>query len=264
MARKKNLSHNERAAKANRLRESGQPGGGQGRKDDVGRSAVYPMSGPHASGPVETRTAGAWGQGERGAPGSEDHGSSELTYERGQLLEALETHGDSLAAQPQAGNVEIPPEEWIAFFNSFSRQHQGWLANITITQGHEEQTEVRDCRLEGISSDHLSARDEIYLSIGRGDGGHLTHSIKNPMKVVFQRDLRGAHKGLEITSADGGVQVFAFASPPCPKHSTACWRIPQVNARKRQNRARPHRLPRGQCNCHRARRTFTFRLSGPR
>ena len=110
MARKKNLSHNERAAKANRLRESGQPGGGQGRKDDVGRSAVYPMSGPHASGPVETRTAGAWGQGERGAPGSEDHGSSELTDERGQLLEALETHGDSLAAQPP-----IPGPRSLAF-----------------------------------------------------------------------------------------------------------------------------------------------------
>ena len=257
MARKKNLSHNERAAKANRLRESGQPGGGQGRKDDVGRSAVYPMSGPHASGPVETRTAGAWGQGERGAPGSEDHGSSELTYERGQLLEALETHGDSLAAQPQAGNVEIPPEEWIAFFNSFSRQHQGWLANITITQGHEEQTEVRDCRLEGISSDHLSARDEIYLSIGRGDGGHLTHSIKNPMKVVFQRDLRGAHKGLEITSADGGRTSVRFRIAALPEtldgvlEDTAGERTKE--AKSRQTSSPPPRsmqLPPRETNVH--------------
>ena len=58
MARKKNLSHNERAAKANRLRESGQPGGSQDRKDEVGRSGVYPMSEPHAPRPVEIRTAG--------------------------------------------------------------------------------------------------------------------------------------------------------------------------------------------------------------
>jgi hypothetical protein len=29
-----------------RKRESGQPGGGAGRKDEVGRSGVFPMSGP--------------------------------------------------------------------------------------------------------------------------------------------------------------------------------------------------------------------------
>jgi hypothetical protein len=50
------------------------------------------------------------------------------------------------------------PEEWIPFFNSLSRRHQGWLADITIRQADEEKTEARDCRLEGISSDHLSAR----------------------------------------------------------------------------------------------------------
>jgi hypothetical protein len=31
-------------------RESGLPGGGSGRKDEVGRSGVYPMSGPHPQG----------------------------------------------------------------------------------------------------------------------------------------------------------------------------------------------------------------------
>src|SRR5436190_1756989 len=79
--------------KADDRHESGQPGGGQGRKDEVGRSGVYPMSGPHPSGPAEIRTEAAWGQGERGAAGYEDHGSSELSYEGGELLGALEEHG---------------------------------------------------------------------------------------------------------------------------------------------------------------------------
>src|SRR5437762_9636929 len=100
MAQKKNLGQEEQEAKVNQQRESGQPGGGQGRKDEVGRSGVYSMSGPHPRGPAEIRVVGAWGQGERGAAGYEDHGSSQLTYEGGQLLGALETHVDNLTAYP--------------------------------------------------------------------------------------------------------------------------------------------------------------------
>ena len=66
--------------------ESGLPGGGAGRKDEVGRSGVYPMSGPHPPSDAEIRGQASWGQGERGAAGYEDHGSSELSYEGGQVL----------------------------------------------------------------------------------------------------------------------------------------------------------------------------------
>jgi len=60
-------------------RESGQPGGGAGRKDEVGVSGVYPMSGPHPEGDAPIVTPASWGQGERGAAGYEDHGESEIT-----------------------------------------------------------------------------------------------------------------------------------------------------------------------------------------
>ncbi|SRR5579884_2631254 len=60
-------------------RESGRPGGGAGRRDEgLGRSGVYPMSGPHPPGNVPIVTPGSWGQGPRGAAGYEDHGESEL------------------------------------------------------------------------------------------------------------------------------------------------------------------------------------------
>ncbi|HEU4586238.1 MAG TPA: hypothetical protein VFT57_04645 [Gemmatimonadaceae bacterium] len=60
-------------------RESGMPGGGAGRRDAVGRTGVYPQSAserPSSDAPV--RTENAWGQGERGAAGYEDSGTSEL------------------------------------------------------------------------------------------------------------------------------------------------------------------------------------------
>lgn len=62
-------------------RESGAPGGGAGRKDDVGGSGVYPMSGPHPPGDAPIIAPAAWGQGARGAAGYEDHGESEINIQ---------------------------------------------------------------------------------------------------------------------------------------------------------------------------------------
>ena len=60
-----------------RIEETGVPGGGRGRVDQVGRSGVYPASGPHAPGNAEAQGMASWGQGERGAEGYGDSGRSE-------------------------------------------------------------------------------------------------------------------------------------------------------------------------------------------
>lgn len=71
-------------------RESGLPGGGQGRRDEVGPTGVYPMSAGIPGGKhLEIRNPGSWGQGDRGAAGYEDSGGSELTMRDGQLLGGL-------------------------------------------------------------------------------------------------------------------------------------------------------------------------------
>ncbi|RIK42452.1 MAG: hypothetical protein DCC55_08775 [Chloroflexi bacterium] len=67
------------ASEEERKRESGMPGGGQGRVEDVRGSGVYPASGPRpAGGDAPFRGMASWGQGERGAAGYENHGESEL------------------------------------------------------------------------------------------------------------------------------------------------------------------------------------------
>jgi hypothetical protein len=75
---------------ARRRAESGEPGGGAGRRDEVGPTGVYPMSGgiPPGKHP-EIRTPAAWGQGDRGAAGYEDSGGSELVKRDDQLLGGL-------------------------------------------------------------------------------------------------------------------------------------------------------------------------------
>ena len=65
-------------------RESGEPGGGQGRVDEVGHSGVYPRDADNIPGDAEVRMAGSWGGGDYN-----ESGGSELVYREGQLLGGL-------------------------------------------------------------------------------------------------------------------------------------------------------------------------------
>ncbi len=57
--------------------QRGVPGEGQGRTEQPGRTGVYPASGPLPPDDAPLRTEAEWGQGERGAAGANDAGSSE-------------------------------------------------------------------------------------------------------------------------------------------------------------------------------------------
>ncbi len=58
---------------------SGMPGDGKGRRDEVGKSGVYPASGPLPDDPnARYQGEASWGQGDRGAAGYQDSGTSEI------------------------------------------------------------------------------------------------------------------------------------------------------------------------------------------
>jgi hypothetical protein len=81
-------------------RESGVPGGGQGRRDEPGHSGVYPFSSAEgASAEAPLRGEAEWGQGERGAAGYEDSGSSELNFETERQLELLNEDQEGFTAE---------------------------------------------------------------------------------------------------------------------------------------------------------------------
>src|SRR5262245_37632245 len=72
---------NKQAKNEEEKRESGMPGGGQGRKDKVGKTGVYPVSEmAGASKDAVIHDQASFGQGERGAAGYEDSGGSELIF----------------------------------------------------------------------------------------------------------------------------------------------------------------------------------------
>jgi hypothetical protein len=82
--------------------ETGLPGAGKGRIDEVGRSGVYPGSGPWPSGAFEIRTPATFVHGQTDAAGRQVEGGSELIYFQGQTLLGGETPAPS-------GPVETRP-----------------------------------------------------------------------------------------------------------------------------------------------------------
>ncbi len=87
-----------------RQRDSGNPGGGAGRREQVGRSGVYPASGPLPPDNAPYQGMGSFGQGKRGAAGYEDSGRSEpSTYAGKKDLYGTATSQDRVRAVKPKG-----------------------------------------------------------------------------------------------------------------------------------------------------------------
>lgn len=204
-------------------KESGEPE--NVRRDEVGRSGVYPMSGPHAFGDVPIRGQMEWGQGERGVAGYYDHGGSELSYEGGQLLGGL-TAGPSGAPGPDPGaherdrllTFEIPREEWPAFFDSFSRQHEGWLVTVEVidpdTGWHSL---ARDCALSGVTAElRQPGKDTVSIVLGKMPTD-LSHPISAVTRVWLKKTPEGAAEAIAFESATSSNTILRFRSPVLPE-----------------------------------------------
>jgi uncharacterized protein DUF5335 len=109
---------------------------------------------------------------------------------------------------------EIPRDEWTTFLDTFSRQHEGWLATLEIL-GRDigAQQEVSDLPLEGISiASSGDAPKTITISLGKTPQDHVTHSITEPTRVWLEQTSEGANAALEIESADEVKTLLRFRS----------------------------------------------------
>jgi hypothetical protein len=106
---------------------------------------------------------------------------------------------------------QIPPDEWVSFLDSFSRQHQGWLVTLEVI-GPEigAQTQASELPLEGISGS--TKPKTISISIGGGTSKHLTHTVSAPTQLWLRQTPQGADEALEIESTDGVKTLLRFRS----------------------------------------------------
>lgn len=115
--------------------------------------------------------------------------------------------------------IEIPRAEWTAFLDSFSRQHQGWLATVEVI-GPElgAQIEIHELPLNGVSFEEKgSDQDTILIDVSQAELTHATHTVSAPRHMRLLQTEEGAHKALELESADGLKTIVRFRSAVLPE-----------------------------------------------
>jgi hypothetical protein len=114
---------------------------------------------------------------------------------------------------------EIPGSDWPAFFDTFSRQHQGWLITLEIF-GAEigAQVEGRLVALDGITAewDEQEGSSIIIMARAKPDG-HITHTISRPSEVSVEQTDEGADAALAIKAEDGTTALIRFRSAILPE-----------------------------------------------
>ena len=114
---------------------------------------------------------------------------------------------------------EIQKNEWPEFFDSFSRQHEGWLVTLEIF-GPEigAQVQERELAFEGIVDEWDEVQgNQIVIMVGAKPDDHITHSIDRPIEVSMEQTDEGADAVLAIKSADGVIALLRFRSPMLPE-----------------------------------------------
>jgi len=110
---------------------------------------------------------------------------------------------------------EIPRERWREELDSFSRQHEGWIVRVDITESGQTRTEARDVPLYGVSVDN-PRKDAIAVVVGHEPVDHVTHEVMRPVAVSIEQTDSGAERALRIRADDGSTTTVEFRSPMRP------------------------------------------------
>lgn len=106
---------------------------------------------------------------------------------------------------------EIPRTEWSNFFDTFSQQHEGWLATLEIF-GSEvgAQEEAHELPFEGLSvASEPDKSETIEISMGKAADDHVSHAVEKPTRVWLEQTDE-ASAALEIESEDQTKTLLRF------------------------------------------------------
>ncbi len=116
------------------------------------------------------------------------------------------------------GTREIPRSEWRSFCDTFSRQHEGWVATVEVLTGElGDQIEASDIPFLAINADLKgSDPDAIEITLGIGNN-EVTRIASQVTKLSFGRTESGKHEGIEVQTASGEKTVMRFRVAQYPE-----------------------------------------------
>lgn len=182
------------------------------REDYVGKSGVYPMSGPHPAGNAPIRGQMEWGQGDRGAIGFEDHGSSQLSMDSGVLVGGFDQSqrwpGAPQPGMPIAPLLEIPVAEWPAFCTWFTEEFRGMMTSLERREGEQSLVEARNCPFTELIAHVLENRVSALTVVLQAKRRKIRVDVTGPTSLKLYRDPSARPLRLEIENAKGRVILY--------------------------------------------------------
>ena len=110
----------------------------------------------------------------------------------------------------------IPHEEWVGFFDQFSRDHLGQTATLELAgQDVGDQTEADARVFRGISADEKDRENRISIMLGEPVDEGTEHAVIAPSEVWLKEAEGAIGDTLEIRSSDGAT-LLTFAPSDLP------------------------------------------------
>jgi len=108
----------------------------------------------------------------------------------------------------------IPEDQWIEYFDRFSRDHVGCMVSIEVLDRQSGPQHVaQDLPLEGISFDHKGTRPtSIEISAGDRPARHVSHLIDMPLHIREAQEDNG-NIDVQIEPATGPVTLVHVRRP---------------------------------------------------
>jgi hypothetical protein len=117
---------------------------------------------------------------------------------------------------------DINRNEWVAFCESFGREHQDWLVNVEVVhQNGAKEIVGHGAVLENITvSGDGDAPGKVLISISKTQDERQVHEVTKPEAMRLAKNDRGADDTLIIESDNGDTTTICLHSPELPDEFT--------------------------------------------
>jgi len=113
---------------------------------------------------------------------------------------------------------DINRSEWMAFCESFGREHQDWLVNVEVQHDNGALEIVgHDAILENIAvSGSTDEPGKVLISFTKTEDEKRVYEVLNPDAMRLTKNDRGADDSLVIESDNGDTTTICLHNPELP------------------------------------------------
>lgn len=110
------------------------------------------------------------------------------------------------------GTRLIERQDWRAFFDAFSRAHDGWLVTLEVLDLElGDQIEIENLPLTGIT---VNGDGSLEFTFDEGQS-HVSHTLSAPTRIFSKQSAKGADEVLEF-EGPCETTLLLFRSPMAP------------------------------------------------